>query len=42
VSVERFKSRFRSLEEDPDESHYRKALVDLTRAYCVDSSAAAD
>jgi hypothetical protein len=42
VSVERFKSRFRSLEDDPDESGYRKALVDLTRAYCVDSGAAAD
>jgi hypothetical protein len=42
VSVERFKTRFRSLEEDPDESDYRKALVDLTRAYCIGSGAAAD
>jgi hypothetical protein len=43
VSVDQFKDRFRSLARDPDESEYRKALVDVTRAYAGgDSSAAAD
>ena len=39
VSVEQFKSRFASLVDDPDESEYRKALVDVTRAYAVDAGA---
>jgi hypothetical protein len=33
VDLARFKERFRTLARDPDESEYRKALVDLTRAY---------
>ncbi len=41
VSVEQFTARFRSLEEDPDESGYRKALVELTRAYCLGSGGSA-
>jgi len=42
VSLETFKRRFRSLATDPDESEYRKALVDVTREYAVGSGAAAD
>jgi hypothetical protein len=44
VRLEAFKRRFRSLEADPDESDYRKALVDVTREYVLGSSgpAAAD
>ncbi len=37
VDVEGFKRRFRTLAADPDESEYRKALVDATRAYAVAS-----
>jgi hypothetical protein len=37
VDVGRFKRRFRSLAADPDPSDYRKALVDVTRAYAVGS-----
>jgi hypothetical protein len=33
VGLDRFKRRFASLGADPDESEYRKALVDVTRAY---------
>ncbi|WP_181690934.1 DUF5781 family protein [Natronomonas sp. LN261] len=35
VSVPRFKRHFQSLGEDPDESEYRKALVDVTREYAL-------
>jgi hypothetical protein len=42
VSLEAFKRLFRSLEANPDESAYRKALVDATREYVVDSGTAAD
>jgi hypothetical protein len=42
VGVERFKSRFGSLAADPDESEYRKALVDVTRAYAGSTGQAAD
>jgi hypothetical protein len=38
VSLEEFKRRFRTLAADPDESEYRKALVDVTRAYAVEST----
>jgi len=37
VGLEAFKRRFRTLGADPDESEYRKALVDVTREYAVDS-----
>jgi hypothetical protein len=30
-----FKRRFKDLHDDPDESEYRKALVDVTRAYAT-------
>ncbi|PSP28699.1 hypothetical protein BRC65_01535 [Halobacteriales archaeon QH_2_65_14] len=33
IDLEQFKETFRSLDRDPDESEYRKALVDVTRAY---------
>ena len=43
VSLDGFKRRFRGLEPDPDESDYRKTLVDVTRAYAGgDGAAAAD
>ncbi len=43
VSLQRFKRRFRELAHDPGESEYRKALVDVTRAYAGgDGPAAAD
>jgi hypothetical protein len=42
VSLGTFKHHFGSLAADPDESEYRKALVDVTREYAVDSGAAAD
>ncbi|WP_435196785.1 DUF5781 family protein [Natronomonas sp. EA1] len=44
VRVETFKEHFRSLARETDESTYRKALVDVTREYVLDSSrtAAAD
>ena len=43
VSLSAFKRRFRSLEDDPDESAYRKALVDATREYVLsDTGQAAD
>ncbi|WP_018256655.1 DUF5781 family protein [Halomicrobium katesii] len=38
VSFEGFKRRFRTLARDTDESEYRKALVDVTRAYAVASN----
>ncbi|WP_435344407.1 DUF5781 family protein [Haloarchaeobius sp. HRN-SO-5] len=42
VSLERFKQRFASLADDPSESEYRKALVDVTREYALGSQQAAD
>jgi hypothetical protein len=43
VSLAEFKRHFRTLAHDPDESEYRKALVDVTRAYAGgDGPAAAD
>ena len=35
VDLAAFKERFRSLGDDPSESEYRKALVDVTRAYAT-------
>jgi hypothetical protein len=37
-----FKSHFSSLVDDPTESDYRKALVDVTRDYCLRNQQAAD
>ncbi|MFB6164645.1 MAG: DUF5781 family protein [Haloarculaceae archaeon] len=42
IHFERFKRRFRTLADDPDESEYRKALVDVTREYAVGADQAAD
>jgi hypothetical protein len=42
IGLAAFKRRFGSLADDPDESEYRKALVDVTRSYCVDTGTAAD
>ncbi len=42
VSLSRFKHHFRSLGDDPDESEYRKALVDVTREYALERERAAD
>ena len=42
VSLSAFKSHFRSLGENPDESEYRKALVDVTREYATGGGQAAD
>ncbi|QLD89284.1 hypothetical protein HWV07_09690 [Natronomonas salina] len=42
VSLSRFKTHFRSLGDDPDESEYRKALVDVTRDYAGGGGQAAD
>jgi hypothetical protein len=42
VSLDTFRRQFRSLAEDPDESEYRKALVDATREYAVQGEQAAD
>ncbi|MFO7925333.1 MAG: DUF5781 family protein [Halobacteriota archaeon] len=42
ISLPRFKRHFRSLGDDPDESEYRKALVDVTRAYALSNEQAAD
>jgi len=39
VGLDEFKRQFRSLARDPDESEYRKALVDVTQAYATASSA---
>jgi hypothetical protein len=35
VSLDSFRRRFRSLADDPSESDYRKALVEVTREYAV-------
>ncbi|MUV91053.1 hypothetical protein GJ629_15105 [Halapricum sp. CBA1109] len=42
VELERFKQRFAALSADPDESEYRKALVDVTRQYVLGPRKAAD
>ena len=42
VSLSKFKHHFQSLAFDPDESEYRKALVDVTREYVIDDARAAD
>jgi len=45
VAFETFRERFRDLSQNPDESEYRKALVDVTRDYAgggSDGPAAAD
>ena len=42
IDLQRFKQRFRSLAADPDESEYRKTLVDATRAYAGGQGPAAD
>jgi len=42
VDLTAFKRRFRSLAPDPSESEYRKALVDVTRAYAGGDGPAAD
>jgi hypothetical protein len=42
IDFERFKRHFRTLAHDPDESEYRKALVDVTRAYAGGEGPAAD
>lgn len=42
VAIDTFKEQFRSLSPEPDESEYRKALVDVTRAYAGGPEPAAD
>ncbi len=42
ISLSQFKSHFQSLRDNPDESEYRKALVDITRDYVLGDRAAAD
>ncbi|WP_340100168.1 DUF5781 family protein [Salinibaculum salinum] len=42
ISLSQFKHRFKTLATDPDESEYRKALVDVTRAYAGGEGPAAD
>jgi len=42
VSLDQFKERFVSLVDDPTESEYRKALVDVTRAFALGGQQAAD
>ena len=42
VDLGTFKSHFASLVEEPTESDYRKALVEVTREYCVGTQRAAD
>ena len=37
VDLDEFRRRFRGLADDPTESDYRKALVDVTRAYAVET-----
>jgi hypothetical protein len=41
VDLDAFRRRFRSLVDDPTESDYRKALVEVTRAYAAGSDAQA-
>jgi len=42
VDMPEFTRRFRTLVRDPDDSEYRKALVDVTRAYATGGGQAAD
>ncbi len=42
IDLQQFKQWFRSLAADPDESEYRKTLVDVTRAYAGGEGPAAD
>ena len=42
VDMPEFTRRFRTLARDPDDSEYRKALVDVTRAYATGGERAAD
>jgi hypothetical protein len=42
IPFPQFKTHFRSLGNDPDESEYRKALVDVTRTYALSNEQAAD
>lgn len=42
VRLDAFKSQFRTLNTDPDETEYRKALVDITRRYALNTTWAAD
>jgi len=42
IDLAAFKRRFRTLSPDPDESEFRKALVDATRAYAGGQGPAAD
>lgn len=42
VQLDAFKSHFRTLATDPDETEYRKALVDITREYALNAARAAD
>jgi len=42
VDFEHFREMFRSLAENPDESEYRKLLVEVTRAYAGETEPAAD
>ena len=42
VSLASFKSHFRTLADDPGDSEYRKALVDITREYAGGAASAAD
>jgi hypothetical protein len=42
VGLAEFKRQFRTLARDPDESEYRKALVDVTQAYASASASGAD
>ncbi|MEF8786963.1 MAG: DUF5781 family protein [Haloarculaceae archaeon] len=42
ISLSQFKHQFKTLATDPDESEYRKALVDVTRAYAGGEGPAAD
>jgi len=42
IDIETFREQFRSLPTNPDESEYRQALVDVTRAYAGGRGPAAD
>lgn len=42
IDFDRFRRHFKSLTRNPDRSEYRKALVEITREYCVQPERAAD
>jgi hypothetical protein len=42
INLTEFKSHFAGLSRDPDESEFRKSLVDVTRAYAAGGTQAAD